>query len=55
MIVYLIIVLILLKYGLNRRLITGEADKTIKLYKEDDTAVRIDYPFIYFLQSFIGT
>lgn len=29
------------------RLITTEADKTIKIYKEDDTAVR--YLFIIFL------
>ena len=25
----------------NSRLITAEADKTIKIYKEDDTAVRL--------------
>lgn len=30
------------------RLITAEADKTIKLYREDDTAVRI---FLGFLRN----
>jgi WD40 repeat protein len=28
------------------RLLTAEADKTIKIYKEDDTAVRRNYNFV---------
>ena len=30
------------------RLITCDADKTIKIYKEDETAVSIPFPFLSF-------
>ena len=35
------------------RLITAEADKTVKIYKEDDSAVSI--PLVYFQTTVIST